>query len=226
MKRVLIVEDDKSLALALREGFEYEGYSVLVAADGTAGLRLAVEKLLTLIILDVMLPKRSGFELCTQLRKAGNTVPIIILSARSEESDKVLGLKLGADDYLTKPFSFMELMARVEAVMRRSSKEEEKRRNYQGGGLEVNLDTGEVFKSGHPLELSTREFAILKYLIEHHGRVVSRNQLLDAVWGYENFSFSRTVDVHVAKLRRKIEDDPGSPRHLVTVHGTGYKFNP
>ncbi len=213
--------------MALRDGFEYEGYAVLVASDGASGLRLALETPMDIVILDLMLPKKSGLELCGHLRKAGKDVPIIILSARSEENDKVLGLKLGADDYVTKPFSFMELMARVEAVLRRTAaSQEEKRDKYEFENLKVDFDRREVVKRGYLLELSSKEFEMLKYFIERRGKVVTRDQLLDAVWGYENYPFTRTVDVHVAKLRRKIEEDPSRPRHLITIHGIGYKFAP
>ena len=224
--RVLIVEDDATLAVTLRDGFEGEGYSVLVAADGRAGLRLASSKEPDVVILDVMLPVASGFDLCNQLRKSGNGVPIIFLSARSGESDKILGLKVGADDYVTKPFSFMELMARVEALLRRVSRPARQTDIYRFGKVEINFKTREATKRGVPLELSEREFEILNCFIQHRGEVVTRNQLLDAIWGYEDYPFTRTVDVHISKLRRKIEEDAHQPRHLITVHRTGYKFLP
>lgn len=226
MPRVLIVEDDATLALTLRDGFEGEGYSVLVAGDGPTGLRLASSKHPDVMILDVMLPAASGFDLCNQLRKSGNGVPIIFLSARSGESDKILGLNVGADDYVTKPFSFMELMARVDAVLRRVSRPARQTDRYRFGEVEINFKTREVNKRGAPLELSAREFEILNYFILHCGEVVTRNQLLDAIWGYEDYPFTRTVDVHISKLRRKIEADAGQPRHLITLHRTGYRFLP
>jgi DNA-binding response OmpR family regulator len=222
----LIVEDDESLAMTLREGFEGEGYSVLVAADGGAGLRLASSKEPDVVILDVMLPAASGFDLCNQLRKSGNGVPIIFLSARSGESDKILGLKVGADDYVTKPFSFMELMARVESLLRRVSRPTQQTDIYRFGEVEINFKAREATKRGVPLELSEREFEILHCFIQHHGEVVTRNQLLDAIWGYEDYPFTRTVDVHISKLRHKIEDDASHPRHLITVHRIGYRFLP
>jgi len=224
MKKVLIVEDDQAMAVALRDGFEYEGYSVVVARDGATGLRLASDKELDLIILDVMLPKMSGLDICKQLRNGDNNIPIIMLTARGQEIDKVLGLKLGADDYVTKPFSFMELMARVEALLRRASKPAAKIESYQFGDVALNFKTFQATKGSKPLELSPREFDILKYLIEHRGEVVTRDQLLDSVWGYDNFPFTRTVDMHIAKLRKKIEDTPSDPRHIITVHRVGYKF--
>ncbi|MGE0101566.1 MAG: response regulator transcription factor [Blastocatellales bacterium] len=222
--KVLIVEDDQAMAVALRDGFEYEGYTVQVARDGADGLKVASEKDLDLIILDVMLPRMSGLDVCKNLRSAGKATPIIMLTARGQEIDKVLGLKIGADDYVTKPFSFMELMARVEAIMRRTSRQVETAEDFQFGDFEVNFRRFEVTRGGDPVEMSPREFNILKYFIEHRGEVVTRDQLLDAVWGYGSFPLTRTVDMHIAKLRHKIEDVPGDPKHIITVHRVGYKF--
>jgi two-component system, OmpR family, alkaline phosphatase synthesis response regulator PhoP len=222
--KVLIVEDDQAMAVALRDGFEYEGYNVHVARDGAAGLKLAGERDLDLIILDVMLPKLSGFDICKQLRGNGNTTPIIMLTARGQEIDKVVGLKIGADDYVTKPFSFMELMARVEALLRRTSRQPEAQDDYSFGDVMVNFKKFEVSKAGKLLDISPREFKILKFFIEHRGEVVTRDQLLDTVWGYSSFPITRTVDMHIAKLRQKIEDAPHDPRHIITVHRVGYKF--
>lgn len=224
MRRVLIVEDDAAMAVALRDGFDYEGYQPLVAKDGAAGLRLAAEKNPDLMILDVMLPKMSGLDICRQLRSSGNEIPIIMLTARGQEIDKVLGLKLGADDYVTKPFSFMELMARVQAVLRRVSKPASQNGEYCAGDLEIDFKRLQARKSGHPIELSPREFKILQYFVAHRGEILSRSQLLDAVWGYESFPLTRTVDMHIAKLRQKIEDNPSDPRYIITVHRAGYKF--
>ena len=224
MEKVLIVEDDPSMAVALRDGFEYEGYQVQVARDGTEGLRLASGKELDLIILDVMLPNLSGLDVCKQLRNNGSDLPIIMLTARGQEIDKVLGLKIGADDYVTKPFSFMELMARVEALLRRSKKPEGNLHVVRFGDVMLDFRRFEAFKQDQPIPLSPREFKILKYLIEHRGEVVSREQLLDVVWGYDNFPLTRTVDMHIAKLRQKIEDTPNEPRFIVTLHRVGYKF--
>jgi DNA-binding response OmpR family regulator len=226
MRKVLIVEDDPTLAATLRDGFEYEGYSAFVAGDGATGLSLASDRKLDVIILDVMLPAASGLDLCNQLRKRGSATAIIFLSARSSESDKVLGLNIGADDYVTKPFSFMELIARVEAVLRRVSRPSKKRQRCRLGDVEINFATQEATKRGKILELSTREFEILDYLVQHSGEIVTRNQLLDAIWGYEDYPFTRTVDVHISKLRRKLETHPHQPRHLLTVHRTGYKLLP
>ena len=213
------------MAVALRDGFTYEGFAVEMARDGSAGLRMAADKRLDLVILDVMLPRLSGLDVCRQLRGAGNITPIIMLTARGQEIDKVLGLKTGADDYVTKPFSFLELMARVEAVLRRTSKPAETIEIYQLGDLTLNFKKLEAAKRGAPLPLSPREFKLLKYFIEHRGEVVTRDQLLDAVWGYDGLPLTRTVDMHIAKLRQKIEDLPGDPRHIITVHRVGYKLN-
>jgi DNA-binding response OmpR family regulator len=225
MSRVLVVEDDEAMAVALKDGFAYEGHEVMVARDGEAGLRMATEDPPDLMILDVMLPKMTGLEVCKKLRGDGSQLPIIMLTARGQEIDKVLGLKLGADDYVTKPFSFMELMARVEAVLRRSQPGGGARRPvHEFGDVTVDLDHHEATKAGKPLDLTPREFRLLGYFLEHQGEVVSREQLLDAVWGYDTIPFTRTVDTHVAKLRKKIEDDPSDPQHLITVHRLGYKF--
>ncbi|OLE67412.1 MAG: DNA-binding response regulator [Acidobacteria bacterium 13_1_20CM_2_68_7] len=225
MPKVLIVEDDDSMVAALRDGFEYEGYTVALARDGSAGLRLAVEARPDVIILDVMLPKMSGLDVCREVRKEGHTVPIIMLTARGQEIDKVLGLKLGADDYVTKPFGFLELMARVEAVIRRATGRTARVDAFEFGAVKADFKHGEVRRDGRLLELSARELRLLQYFIERRGEVVSREQLLDAVWDYDSAPLTRTVDMHVAKLRKKIEERPAQPRFLVTVHGQGYKFN-
>lgn len=224
MTRMLIVEDDAAMSVALRDGFEYEGYDVTVAKDGAAGLGLATDKNLDIVILDVMLPKMSGLDVCKQLRNDGHDIPIILLTARGQEIDKVLGLKLGADDYVTKPFSFMELAARVEAVLRRATRRVEKVEIYEIGDLTLDFKKCEATKGPVQLELSPREFKLMKYFIEHRGEVVTRDQLLDAVWGYDSFPLTRTVDTHIAKLRQKIEDDAGNPHYILTVHRAGYKF--
>jgi DNA-binding response OmpR family regulator len=185
---------------------------------------MAEERSHDLVILDVMLPRMSGLDVCRQLRSSGNDTPIIMLTARGQEIDKVLGLKTGADDYVTKPFSFLELMARVEAVLRRTSKSPEQVEQVSFGDVEMNFKTFEASKGGRPLELSPREFKMMKYFVEHRGEVVTRDQLLDHVWGYEGLPLTRTVDMHIAKLRQKIEDTPSDPHHVITVHRVGYKF--
>ena len=224
MKRVLVVEDDEATAFALRDGFQYEGYTVATASDGEAGLRMAKDGPYELILLDVMLPEMSGLDVCKRLRGAGNQTPIIMLTARGQEIDKVLGLRLGADDYVTKPFSFLELMARVEAVLRRSTGHEGGPEEVAFGDVTLNFTKMEATKSDRPLEVSPRELRILQYLIERKGHVVTRDELLDAVWGYTSFPFTRTVDMHIAKLRKKIEDNAHDPKYIITVHGIGYKF--
>ncbi|MCG6948085.1 MAG: response regulator transcription factor [Acidobacteria bacterium] len=225
MSRVLVVEDDEAMAVALRDGFTYEGHEVTVARDGEAGLELARDSSPDIMILDVMLPKMTGLEVCRTLRGEGSELPIIMLTARGQEIDKVLGLKLGADDYVTKPFSFMELMARVEAVLRRSQPGgNAKGEVFDFGGVTVDLDHHEARKGDQELDLTPREFRLLGYFLAHQGEVVSREELLDAVWGYDTIPFTRTVDTHIAKLRKKIEDDPSDPQHLITVHRLGYKF--
>jgi DNA-binding response OmpR family regulator len=227
-RKVLIVEDDEAMAVALKDGFTYEGYEVSMAADGALGLQKASEDGADLMILDVMLPKMTGLDVCKRLRGAGNSIPIIMLTARGQEIDKILGLKFGADDYVTKPFSFMELMARAEAVLRRSSgalaSSSAKVETYSFGDVEIDFSRHEATKGGETIEMSPREYRLLEYFIEHRGEVVSRDQLLDSVWEYDNMPFTRTVDTHIAKLRKKVEDVPSDPKHIVTVHRLGYKF--
>ncbi len=224
MPRVLIVEDDEAMAVALRDGFAYEGYDVRVAADGVEGLRLASDGQHDLVILDVMLPKMNGLDVCRKIRRNGVTVPIIMLTARGQEIDKVLGLKTGADDYVTKPFSFLELIARVEAVLRRSVAFPSGLDSYRFGDVEIDFQRSEGRKGGRDLLLSPREIKLMQFLIEHRGEVLARERLLDAVWGYDEAPLTRTVDMHVAKLRKKIEDRPEQPAWIVTVHRVGYKF--
>ncbi len=222
-RRVLIVEDDEAMSVALRDGFTSEGYAAEVARDGEAGLRSARQEPPDLVILDVMLPKLTGLDLCKQLRASGSQVPIIMLTARGQEIDKVVGLRTGADDYVTKPFGFMELMARVEAVLRRTGIRPSAE-PLRFGEVEVDFRRHQALRGGRALELSAREFRLLAFFVRHRGEVVSRESLLDAVWEYRSTAFTRTVDMHVAKLRKKIEPDPHEPRYLLTVHGLGYKF--
>lgn len=226
MAKVLIVEDDQAMAIALRDGFSYEGFDVEVAPDGEQGLRLARESKPDLMILDIMLPKMTGLEICKALRDEGSNLPIIMLTARGQEIDKVLGLKLGADDYVTKPFSFMELRARVDAVLRRSTGPGGHLNGgtHEFGTFMVDLDHHVASKDGIDLNLTPREFRLLGHFIEHRGEVVTREDLLDNVWGYDTIPFTRTVDTHIAKLRKKIEENPADPNLIVTVHRLGYKF--
>lgn len=224
MPKVLIVEDDEAMAVALHDGFKYEGYDVKMANDGATGLKMATEGSYDLVILDVMLPKLSGLDACKRIRRGGSRVPVIMLTARGQEIDKVLGLKVGADDYVTKPFSFLELMARVEAVLRRCSGYSDQVDAYEFGNVAVDFKRSEAKKGTQQLTLSPREFKLLRFLIDHRGEILPRERLLDAVWGYDDVPFTRTVDMHIAKLRKKIEDKPSDPSFIVTVHRLGYKF--
>jgi DNA-binding response OmpR family regulator len=224
MPKVLIVEDDPAMATALKDGFTYEGYDVELAQDGEAGLKAARTVAPDIVVLDVMLPKMSGLDVCKRLRSEGSALPIIMLTARGQEIDKVLGLKLGADDYLTKPFGFMELIARVEALLRRTSAGARNAEVYGFGDVVVDFKRAELKKRGQPVETTARELRLLEYFIAHRGEVVPRERLLDQVWEYDATPLTRTVDMHVAKLRRKIENDPADPRFIVTVHRMGYKF--
>ncbi|HEX3530719.1 MAG TPA: response regulator transcription factor [Thermoanaerobaculia bacterium] len=229
MRKVLIVEDDEAMSVALRDGFTYEGYAVTVAKDGEAGLHLATTAGPDLILLDVMLPKMTGLDVCRKLRTDGSGVPIIMLTARGQEIDKVLGLKQGADDYVTKPFGFMELMARVEAVLRRctsarSASTAPADTVFRFGDVTVDFRSCEAWKGSRPIDLSPRELKLLAYFLQHRGEVISRETLLDEVWDYNAVLYTRTVDMHIAKLRKKIEDNPADPKHVVTVHRLGYKL--
>ncbi|MDJ0766117.1 MAG: response regulator transcription factor [Myxococcota bacterium] len=225
MPNVLIVEDEPAMAVALKDGFEYEGYTTEVVGDGVAALERVKEIQPALIILDVMLPKMNGLDVCKQLRNDGFNLPIIMLSARGQEIDKVLGLKLGADDYITKPFSFMELIARVEAVLRRTESGNRHATVVQFGDITVDRRKRTVQKSGERVVLSAREYRLLEYFIDHEGEVIERDTLLDAVWDQASLTLTRTVDVHVAKLRKKLEENPSDPQYFLTVHRMGYKFD-
>jgi two-component system alkaline phosphatase synthesis response regulator PhoP len=222
--RILIVEDEPAMVAGLRDNFEYEGYEVISAADGEAGLERALKDEPDLIVLDVMMPRMSGLEVCKQVKSKRPATPIIMLTARGQEIDKVVGLELGADDYVTKPFSIRELMARIKAVLRRVSLRDAPPDLYRFGDVEVNIRGNEVRRGGASVEMSAKEFALLAYFIAHPGETLSRDRLLDAVWGYQNYPNTRTVDTHIVHLRQKLEPNPEEPRHIVTVHGTGYKF--
>lgn len=226
MDRLLIIEDEIALADGLRDNFAIEGFEVLVANDGQAGLQLAQMEKPDIIILDVMLPKKSGFDVCKELRNQGNQTPIIMLTARTEEVDRVLGLELGADDYVAKPFSTRELLARVKAVLRRSpDKKDREATIYDFGKIKVDFEHYVAYDSNdEQLEMTYKEFEILKFFMQNKNRTVSRDELLDKVWGYEIYPTSRTVDNHIVKLRKKIEDDPERPKHILTVYGIGYKY--
>jgi DNA-binding response OmpR family regulator len=225
MRKVLIIEDDQAMAVALRDGFNYEGYRVEVARDGAIGLRLATDKNHDLIILDVMLPKLCGLDVCKRLRAGGHQTPIIMLSARGQEIDKVVGLKTGADDYVTKPFSPRELLARVRAALRRTARTGSSDL-VSFGDISADFTKMEVLRNGEPVQLTAQEFKTLRFMAQNAERVISRDELLNEVWGYQNYPSTRTVDNHILKLRQKLERDPGNPVHFRTVHGMGYKFVP
>lgn len=222
--RILIVEDEPAMVQGLRDNFEYEGYEVISAGDGVEGLERALADNPDLVVLDVMMPRMSGLDVCKQLKTKRPGLPIIMLTARGQEIDKVVGLELGADDYVTKPFSIRELMARVKAVMRRVSPQAPTADVYRFSDVEVNVRSNEVLRGGQPVDLSAKEFALLAYFVAHPAETLSRDRLLDAVWGYENYPNTRTVDTHIVHLRQKLEPNPEEPRFILTIHGTGYKF--
>ncbi|HEX5069833.1 MAG TPA: response regulator transcription factor [Vicinamibacterales bacterium] len=224
-RRLLLVEDEPGLVLTLTDRLRSEGYHVSSATDGTAGLQLATSDSFDVMLLDVMLPGMNGFDLCRELRRRAVTTPIIMLTARGQTADKVTGLKIGADDYLTKPFDLLELLARIEVQLRRSAAVAGKSAaEYTFGDITVNFRKAQVTRAGQPLELSAREFLLLKYFIEHREATLTRDELLNEVWGYHSMPSTRTVDVHVAWLRQKIETNSKHPQYLLTMHGMGYKF--
>jgi two-component system, OmpR family, alkaline phosphatase synthesis response regulator PhoP len=223
--RILVIEDEPGLRLALTDRLAAEGYQVAAAPDGERGLRHATEEHFDLLLLDVMMPGRSGFDLLRELRQRGLQTPIIFLTARGEVVDRVVGLKLGADDYLTKPFDMAELLARVEArLRRRPTGQAFAREAYRFGEVQVDFRSAEVTRQGLRIELSAKEFQLLRHLIENRGKVLGRDELLNEVWGYDAMPTTRTVDVHIAGLRRKLEPNPHVPEYILTLHGLGYKF--
>jgi DNA-binding response OmpR family regulator len=224
MKTVLIIEDEPAILNALKDNLEFEGYQVLTASEGDAGLKLARDKRPDLVILDLMLPKISGYEICRELRRNKGAIPILMLTARSEEADRVLGLDLGADDYVIKPFSVRELLARVRALLRRSGNEPELPERLDCGSVRIDFLRYQASKNGAPVELTRKEFAVVRLLAARANLVVSRDELMDKVWGYDAGQTTRTVDNHIAGLRAKLEDEPSRPRLLVTMHGVGYKL--
>ena len=224
---VLLVEDEEALRMTVGDRLRSDGYIVDYAADGDQAFEKATHLPFDLIILDVMLPKRDGFAVCRDIRQAGLITPVLMLTARGQTQDKVSGLKIGADDYVTKPFDMQELMARVEALLRRApSRPAMQLGSFQFGSVHVNLRGTEVTREGKPVNLSAREFQLLRYFVEHAGATVSRDELLKEVWGYSADTFTRTVDVHVASLRQKLETDPKQPKYILTIQGLGYKFKP
>lgn len=223
-KTILIVDDEAPIVEMLKFNLQKSGYKTMTAYDGRTGLELALNKNPDLILLDVMLPKMDGFEVCRKIREADREVPILMLTAREEEIDKVFGLESGADDYITKPFSVRELMARVKANLRRGADQTEGT-VISIDSLEINTGLYEVKKNGVPIELTLREFELLKFLASQPGRIFSREMLLEKVWGYEYFGDVRTVDVTVRRLREKVEDNPAAPERIMTKRGVGYYYN-
>ncbi len=225
--RILLVEDEPGLVITLSDLLATEGHTVECAEDGNRGLEMALSRRFDLVLLDVMLPGKSGFDVCREVRAHGVDVPILMLTARSQVIDKVVGLKLGADDYLAKPFDPAELLARVEALQRRVHKENlSPVERFRFGNVEIDFDRGEALKDGAAVALAGKELQLLRYLVERRGKVVSREELLQHVWEYQPSVSSRTIDVHVAWLRQKLEDNPQVPRHFHTVRGVGYRFAP
>ncbi|MCW5979174.1 MAG: response regulator transcription factor [Bryobacteraceae bacterium] len=226
-RRILLVEDEPGLVLTISDLLAAEGYQVETAADGPTGLARAANEAFDLAILDVMLPGKNGFEVCRELRQQGRDLAVLMLTAKTQIVDRVVGLKLGADDYLTKPFDPAELLARIEALLRRARKESLPRvLRFRFGNVAVDFESGEVRKEGLPVTLASKELQLLRYLIERRGKVVSRDELLAHVWEYQTGVSSRTIDVHVAWLRQKLEDYPQTPKYIHTVRGMGYRFSP
>jgi len=224
-KRILLIEDEPGLTLTLTDRLRVDGYEVESAEDGEVGLQRALDEPFDLIILDIMLPRKSGLDVCRDLRQRSNNTPILMLTARGEVVDRVVGLKLGADDYLVKPFEMLELLARIEALLRRTPGEVAVGADsYQFEDVRVDFRRAEVTRGGTPVELSAREYHLLQYLINHREAVISREELLEQVWGYQSTPLTRTVDVHIAWLRQKLETNPRHPQYILTVHGLGYKF--
>ena len=221
---VLVIEDDPSIRLGLRKSLRFDGFTVIDAPDGEKGLELAFSERPDLIVLDLMLPKINGFEVCRTIRRHDKTTPILILSAKEQEIDKLTGFDQGADDYVTKPFSVRELVARIKAALRRSQTEEEAPTLHEFGRVKVDVPGQTLEVGGEKLEVSNREFRLLCYLIENEGRVLSRDQILNKVWGFDYEGTARTIDNFINKLRSKIEREPTDPEHILTVRGVGYKF--
>ncbi len=223
MKRILVIDDEPEMLTGLEDNLSYEGYAVLTARDGPDGLAKAQRELPDLIILDIMMPSMSGWDVCRELRKKGVHVRIIMLTARGQEVDTVVGLELGADDYVTKPFSVRELLARVRAVLRRPGRRSDVE-SFSFGSVRIDFKRCIAVKGNRRIPLTKKELEIMKYFIEHKGEALARDRMLDEIWGYERFPTTRTVDNHILKLRQKLEDDPENPRFIRTVHGIGYKF--
>ena len=225
MKAILIIEDDVSILRGLKDNLEYEGYRVTTETNGKNGLIIALEKQFDLLLLDIMLPGMNGYEICRKVRNEKPGLPIIMLTARGSEMDKVSGLDIGADDYITKPFSLPELLARIRATFRRKTDESESPHNYSFGKILLDFKKLKAFADDKEIFLSAREFAIMKYLINHEGEAVHRHDLLNEVWGYEAMPTTRTVDNFILDLRKKLEENPSKPKHILSIRGIGYRFN-
>ena len=223
MQKILVVEDEPGIATGLRDDLSMEGYEVEITVDGETAVRRATEAVFDLILLDLMLPRKDGFAVCRELRRSGNRTPIVILTAKAQEAEKVLGLELGADDYVTKPFSPLELRARIKAVLRRAPGEP--REWFSFGGIEIDLASCQALRNGATVDLTATEFKLLSAFIRNRGRVLSREKLLDQVWGKDTAITDRVVDNHIMNLRRKIEPNPEEPRYLTSVRGLGYRFD-
>ncbi|MCI0549228.1 MAG: response regulator transcription factor [Candidatus Rokubacteria bacterium] len=223
MPRILIVDDEPEMVRGLEDNLRFEGYQTVTARDGREGLARALSEAPDLILLDVMMPGMSGWDVCREIRRRGLDTPVIMLTARGEEADRVTGLELGADDYVAKPFGLRELLARIRAVLRRPGPRQ-KFEEFAFADVRIRLRGREVVKGGRELRLTRKEFDLLRYLVEHAGEVITRDRLLDEVWGYDQFPTTRTVDTHVLRLRQKLEADPERPEHIQTVHGQGYRF--
>ena len=224
MAKILIVEDQKDMVTGLVFNLEAQGHTVSAAYDGEAGLSSAERERPDLIVLDIMLPKRDGFEVCRELRRKGHDVPILMLTARREEADKVRGLEIGADDYLTKPFGLSEFLARIKALLRRGPGKDVQLENCRFGTIEVDFKNYRASKDGVPVNLSQREFEMMRLFLKNRDTVISRNRFLNEIWGYDRYPTTRTVDAHIASLRKKLETDPEHPQFIITAHGLGYKF--
>jgi DNA-binding response OmpR family regulator len=224
MKKILTIEDDPATITGLEEALKSEHFEVIKAQSGQMGYEKAKTGEYDLILLDIMLPDKNGIDICRDLRKDGISTPILMLTGKKEEVDKIIGLEIGADDYVTKPFSIRELVARVKAILRRPQKTVTEIEEYTFSDVNLNFKKHEAFKAGSPIELSNMEFKVLKYFVQNEGEVIERDMLLNEVWGYENYPSTRTVDNFILNLRKKIEDDHSNPKHLLTIHGAGYKF--
>jgi DNA-binding response OmpR family regulator len=224
MKTILVVEDDSSILRGLRDNLQFEGYKVLEAIDGNSGLKMALEQAPDLLLLDIMLPGINGHEICRKVKSTNRNLPVIMITARDSEIDKVSGLDLGADDYITKPFSIPELMARIRAVMRRYEQRQSIGDALVFGRIKIDFKKFQAFRDDVEIKLTSREFDIMKYFAEHKGEVVHRHDLLNEVWGYDSLPTTRTVDNFILDLRKKLEDDPANPKYIISIRGVGYRF--